>query len=290
MRGLSDYLLSSAVTSLETKRAQSTGIQAPEPGSQTGSAVPQLCDLEQVTCPPCTSITPSVERGWRQHHLRWHPISFLKLRHNSHNIPFQSRQSLSVVSSPCWAVITATPSGTFLISPERNPPHGLHVFSRLSCVWLFATPWTVARQAPLSIAFSKQEYWTGLPFSPPGDLPNPGIEPATPVSPALQADSYPTEPPFLKPLPHPLTPTNPPSVSLDLPFRDISYKRNLKIGGPLWKWHTLKEALTLQKQNNRILPTSLRKTMWRQPHFLVVTSSQWSAGRRRSLMWAFEMA
>ena len=83
------------------------------------------------------------------------------------------------------------------------------------------------------MGFSKQEYWTGLPFSPPGDLPNPGIELASPVSPALQADSLPTAPPLLEPLPHPLTPTNPPSVSLDLPFRDISYKRNLKIRGPL---------------------------------------------------------
>ena len=152
--------------------------------------------------------------------------------------------------------------GTFLISPERNPPQGLCVFSRFTCVQLFATPRTVARQTPLSIAFSKQEYWTGLPFSPPGIFPTQGlIELTFPVSPALQAESIPTEPPLLKPLPHPPTPMNPPSVSLDLPFRDISYKRNLKIRGPLWRWHALKEALTLQKQNNRILPTSLRKTM-----------------------------
>ena len=52
------------------------------------------------------------------------------------------------------------------------------------------TPWTVARQAPLSIAFSRQEHWSGLPFPSPGDLPNPGIKPS---SPALQADSLPTE-------------------------------------------------------------------------------------------------
>ena len=53
-----------------------------------------------------------------------------------------------------------------------------------------ATPWTVARQAPLSMGFSRQAYWSGLPFPSPGDLPNPGIEPG---SPALQADSLPTE-------------------------------------------------------------------------------------------------
>ena len=47
----------------------------------------------------------------------------------------------------------------------------------LSCVCLFATPWTIACQAPLSMAFPRQEYWTGLPFPSPGDLPDPGIEP-----------------------------------------------------------------------------------------------------------------
>ena len=46
-----------------------------------------------------------------------------------------------------------------------------------SCVWLFATPWTVAYQAPPSMGFSRQQYWSGLPFPSPGDLPNPGIEP-----------------------------------------------------------------------------------------------------------------
>ena len=56
--------------------------------------------------------------------------------------------------------------------------------------WLFATPWTAAHQAPLSMKFSRQGYWSGSPFPSPGDLLNPGIEPG---SPALQADSLPTE-------------------------------------------------------------------------------------------------
>ena len=56
----------------------------------------------------------------------------------------------------------------------------------LSRVRLFATPWTVIYQAPWSMGFSRQEYWSGLPFPSPGDLPNPGSEPG---SPALQADS-----------------------------------------------------------------------------------------------------
>ena len=58
-----------------------------------------------------------------------------------------------------------------------------------SCPTL-ATPWTVGRQAPLSMGFSRQEYWSGLPFPSPGDLPDPGIEHG---SPAWQADSLPTE-------------------------------------------------------------------------------------------------
>ena len=56
----------------------------------------------------------------------------------------------------------------------------------LSPVQLFAIPWTVAYQAPPSMEFSRKEYWNGLPFSSPGDLPNPGIKPR---SPALQADA-----------------------------------------------------------------------------------------------------
>ena len=62
--------------------------------------------------------------------------------------------------------------------------------SPLSHVWLFVTPWTVARQAPLPMGFSRQDYWSGLPFLSPRDRPDAGIEP---VSPALQADSLPSE-------------------------------------------------------------------------------------------------
>ena len=61
----------------------------------------------------------------------------------------------------------------------------------LSHVPFFVTPWTVARQAPLSMGLSKKEYWSGLPFPPPGDFPDPGIELR---SPALQVDSLPSEP------------------------------------------------------------------------------------------------
>ena len=66
----------------------------------------------------------------------------------------------------------------------------VHIVKLLSCVWLFATPWTVAYHSPLSMGFSRQEYWSGLPFPSLEDLPNPGTEPR---SSALQADALPSE-------------------------------------------------------------------------------------------------
>ena len=65
------------------------------------------------------------------------------------------------------------------------------LLSHFSRVQLFVTPWMVAHQAPLLMGFSRQEYWSGLPFPTPGDLPNPVIKPG---SPALHADSLPSEP------------------------------------------------------------------------------------------------
>ena len=73
------------------------------------------------------------------------------------------------------------------LSPKVSPVSKCKLLSHAQ---LFATPWTVAHQAPLSMRFSRQGYWSGLPFPSPGDLPDLGIEPG---SPALQADSLPTE-------------------------------------------------------------------------------------------------
>ena len=64
-----------------------------------------------------------------------------------------------------------------------------HVLSRFSCIQLFAAPWTVNLPGSSVMGFSRQEYWSGLPRPLPGDLPNSGIEPASPVAPTLQADS-----------------------------------------------------------------------------------------------------
>ena len=80
-----------------------------------------------------------------------------------------------------------------LISGQERRFHKWFVLALVSEVaQLCPTTWTVAYQAPLSIGFSRQEYWNGLPFPSPGDLPDPGIEPG---SPALYADALRSEPP-----------------------------------------------------------------------------------------------
>ena len=66
------------------------------------------------------------------------------------------------------------------------------MLTHFSRVGVFATLWTVAGQAPLSLGFSRQEYWSGLRFPAPGDLPDPGIEPASLMSPALAAGFFTT--------------------------------------------------------------------------------------------------
>ena len=78
-------------------------------------------------------------------------------------------------------------SHPYMISSEMQ----VEKVNSLSRVRLFAAPWTVAYQAPLSVGFSRQYYWSGLPFPSPGDLPKPGIEPR---SPTLMTDSLLAEP------------------------------------------------------------------------------------------------
>jgi len=90
-----------------------------------------------------------------------------------------SLYTFQVLTSHLWLVATL---------PLRS------VAQSLSHVWLFATPWTVACQAPLSMKFSRWEYWSGLPFSPPEDLPDPGIEPTSLASPALAGRFFTTVP------------------------------------------------------------------------------------------------
>ena len=70
------------------------------------------------------------------------------------------------------------------------------MLSCFSCVWLFEKLWTIAHQANLSMGFLRQEYWSGLPFPPPGDLPNPGIQPMTLTLPTLACEFFTTGKPM----------------------------------------------------------------------------------------------
>ena len=97
---------------------------------------------------------------------------------------------------------------------------------------LFATPWTVVLQALLSLGFSRQEYWSGLPFPAPGDLPNPGTEPVSPVSPALAGQVFTTEPPG-KPL-HIYSFTNKILVLFGIPFNYPKYSEEFP--DPMDNW------------------------------------------------------
>ena len=88
-------------------------------------------------------------------------------------------------SLPAYLFFDSRAVNTGLLALKENG-------GKLSCIWLFATPWTVARQAPMSLEFPRQEYWSGLPFPSAGDLSNPGIEP---VSPTLAGGFFTTAPP-----------------------------------------------------------------------------------------------
>ena len=77
----------------------------------------------------------------------------------------------------------------------RNQLKGCVCAQLLSLVQLFVTPWTIACQTSLPMEFSRQEYWSGLPFPIPGDLPDPGIEPTSLVSPELAGGFFTTDAP-----------------------------------------------------------------------------------------------
>ena len=99
----------------------------------------------------------------------------------------------------CWAASVdhsqaSGPSTKFIPSLKSWTYFHIVKVKSLSHVQLFATLWTVAYQVPLSMGFSRQEYWSGLPFPSPGDLPNPGIKPTSPESPTL-ADRFSTNAP-----------------------------------------------------------------------------------------------
>ena len=96
------------------------------------------------------------------------------------------------------------------------PCYYCHIYCQsLSRVRLFAIPWTVACQVPLSMAFNREEYWSGLPFPSPEDLPNPGIKPRSPI---LQAKSLPSVPPGKCHIYHMYINYTPHSIALIFPY------------------------------------------------------------------------
>ena len=111
--------------------------------------------------------------------------------------PTDRQNSLNIINQVVYFPNIRLKKFYCLKSPviERNRMRFLDIILllySLSHVQFFATPWTVAYQAPSSMGFSRQECWSGLPFPSPGDLPDPGIEPG---SATLQADALPSEPP-----------------------------------------------------------------------------------------------
>ena len=122
------------------------------------------------------------------------PSSHPKLLSNSLKIPPTSTNP----SAGIWLIVKGRGGRVKFMERWGNGGKDLHIYgsasvlSRFSHVWVFTTLWTVAHQAPLSMEFSRQEYWSGLPRPSPGDLPNPGTEPASLRSPALAGGFFTT--------------------------------------------------------------------------------------------------
>ena len=120
----------------------------------------------------CSPPGSSIHGIFQTRVLEWAAISFSR----GSSRP-RDRTWASHIGDRCFTIWATREEGT---SKSTRAMQGMCVLSR---VWLFVTPWAVAHQAPPSTEFSRLEYWNGLPFLSPGDLPDPGIEPTFPVSP-----------------------------------------------------------------------------------------------------------
>ena len=111
------------------------------------------------------------------HPLLLQPSIFLSIR------VFSNESVLCIRWPKYWSFSFSISPSNGLYGPWNSPGQntGVSEVKSLSRVQLFATPWTVANQAPPSMEFSRQEYWSELPFPSPGDLPDPGIEPGSPA-------------------------------------------------------------------------------------------------------------
>ena len=148
--------------------------------------------------PPCPSPTPKVHSDSRPSSPRCHPAissSVIPFSSCPHSLPASESFPMSQLFCMRWPKYW---SFSFSIIPSKEIP-GLISFRMdwldLS-IQIFAAPWTVACQAPLSMEFSRREYWGGLSFPSPGGLPTPGIEPSSPMSPALTGRFFTTSAPW----------------------------------------------------------------------------------------------
>ena len=123
-----------------------------------------------------------------QHRSFWGCVQFLSCRSYMLDLLVTPGDLATSVSKP----VAWQPEDAPILGWRQAQKSTRKKVKSLSHVWLFETPWTVACQAPPSKGFSRQEYWSGLPFPSPGDLPNPGIKPR---SPSLKAASLLSDPP-----------------------------------------------------------------------------------------------
>ena len=130
--------------------------------------------------------------GWATHinvHAQRCHLTLEMLSWDVYNLPFRPAVIWMYVSEcVCVCVCVCVVCMRQLLSK----PYGHVCAQSLSCVWLFLTPRSEACHAPLSMEFPRQEYWSGLPLPSPGDLPDPGIEPVSPVSAALAGGFFTT--------------------------------------------------------------------------------------------------
>ena len=136
-------------------------------------SIPCKTDLSSTFLRGSLKVCPHQKSGWKQNLLSVFSLCLRLYAHACFCLMFENFYYLCL---SCFIVIDWVSEWV----------------KSLSHVWFFATPWTVAHQAPPSMGFSRQEYWSGFPFPSPGDLPNLGIEPR---SPSLQADALTSEPP-----------------------------------------------------------------------------------------------